>query len=108
MNHIITNELVEGLKNIFNDNLVSIILYGSVARGTATEESDIDITIILKDAKKQSAQDKLIEFTVDLDLKYDKVFSIIDIDYNEFLIWEEILPFYKNVNRDGVVLWKAA
>ena len=35
MNYMITNELIEGLKNIFNDRLISIILYGSVARGTA-------------------------------------------------------------------------
>lgn len=108
MNYMITNELVEGLKDIFNDRLVSIILYGSVARGTDTDESDVDIAIILKDAKSQSVQDKLVDFTLDLDLKYDKVFSVIDIDYDEFLKWEDILPFYKNVKKDGVVLWKAA
>lgn len=108
MNYIITNELVEGLKGIFSDNLVSIILYGSVARGTNTNESDIDIAIILKNAKIQPIKDKLIDFTVDLDLKYNKVFSVIDIDYDEFLKWEEILPFYKNVKKDGVILWTAA
>ncbi len=108
MNYIISNELVEGLKDIFNDNLVSIILFGSVAKGTATDESDIDIAIILKNAKSQLIQDKLIDFTLDLDLKYDKVFSIIDIDYDEFSKWEDVLPFYKNVKKDGVVLWKAA
>lgn len=105
---MITNELVEGLKDIFNDRLVSIILYGSVARGTNTDESDVDIAIILKDSKSLSVQEKLVDFTLDLDLKYDKVFSVIDIDYEEFLKWENILPFYKNVKKDGVVLWKAA
>ncbi len=108
MNYTIMNELVEGLKVIFCDRLVSIILYGSVARGTATDESDIDIAIIIKDAKNQSWQDKLIDFTLALDLKYDKVFSVIDIDYEEYTKWENVLPFYKNVKKDGVVLWKAA
>lgn len=108
MNYMITNELVEGLIDLFNDRLVSIILYGSVARGTNTDESDVDIAIILKDAKSQSVQDKLVDFTLNLDLKYDKVFSVIDIDYEEFLKWENVLPFYKNVKKDGVVLWKAA
>jgi predicted nucleotidyltransferase len=108
MNYVITNELVEGLRNLFNDRLVSIILYGSVARGTDTDESDVDIAIILKDAKSQFVQDKLVDFTLNLDLKYDKVFSVIDIDYEEFIKWENILPFYKNVKKDGVVLWKAA
>jgi predicted nucleotidyltransferase len=105
---MITNELIEGLKNIFYDSLVSIILYGSVAKGTDTDESDIDIAVILKNAKSQPLTDKLIDFTLNLDLKYDKVFSVIDIDYDEFLKWENILPFYKNVKRDGVILWKAA
>jgi len=108
MNYMITNELVEGLIDLFNDRLVSIILYGSVARGTNTDESDVDIAIILKDAKSQSVQDKLVDFTLNLDFKYDKVFSVIDIDYEEFLKWENVLPFYKNVKKDGVVLWKAA
>ncbi|MGB4660640.1 MAG: nucleotidyltransferase domain-containing protein [Mobilitalea sp.] len=108
MNNIITDELVEGLKDIFGDRLVRIILYGSVARGTDTDESDIDIAIILKNAKSQYTQDKLIDFTLDLDLKYDKVFSVIDIDYDEFIKWENVLPFYKNVKKDGVILWKAA
>ncbi len=108
MNYMITNELIEGLKNIFNNRLVSIILYGSVARGTDTDESDIDIAIILKDAKVQSIPDKLVDFTLDLDLKYNKVFSVIDIDYDEFIKWENVLPFYKNVKKDGVILWKAA
>lgn len=108
MNYMITNELVERLIDLFNDRLVSIILYGSVARGTNTDESDVDIVVILKDAKSQSVQDKLVDFTLNLDLKYDKVFSVIDIDYEEFLKWENVLPFYKNVKKDGVVLWKAA
>ncbi len=108
MNYMITNELVERLIDLFNDRLVSIILYGSVARGTNTDESDVDIATILKDAKSQSVQDKLVDFTLNLDLKYDKVFSVIDIDYEEFLKWENVLPFYKNVKKDGVVLWKAA
>lgn len=108
MDSVITTELVNGLKDIFNDRLISVILYGSVARGTDIDESDIDIAIILKDAKKQQGMEKLIDLMVDLDLKYDKVFSVIDIDYDEFIKWEEILPFYKNVKKDGMVLWKAA
>lgn len=60
MNYMIAYELIEGIKNIFKESLVSIILYGSVAKGTDTDESDIDIAIILKDAKRQSLQDKLV------------------------------------------------
>ena len=48
------------------------------------------------------------DLVVNLNLKYDKVFSVIDIDYAVFKKLENITPFYKNVNKEGIVLWKAA
>ena len=45
----VKEEVVQGLTDIFQKNISMIILYGSVARGEATDESDIDIVIILKD-----------------------------------------------------------
>ena len=40
-------------------------------------------------------------------VRYDKIFSIIDIK-EEMKKWGEVLPFYKNVQKEGVILWKAA
>ena len=108
MEQLMQEELVEGLKNIFKDNLVSIVLYGSFARGTNKADSDIDIAIILKQEYDKVSRDKVIDLAVDIDLKYDTVLSIVDIDYDNFIEWQEVLPFYKNVKKDGVVLWNAA
>lgn len=108
MNQMVINDLVDGLLRIFSNNLASIILYGSVARGTDTSESDIDIAVILKEKPDVGAMDSVVDFAVDMDMKYDKVFSIIDIDGEEFSKWEDVLPFYKNVKKDGVILWKTA
>ncbi|MFA9464782.1 MAG: nucleotidyltransferase domain-containing protein [Velocimicrobium sp.] len=108
MNQTMMEELVNGLIELYENRLVSIILYGSVARGTNTEDSDIDIAVILKGYNDSYTKDKLIDMVVDMDLKYDKVFSIIDIDYNKFVKWENTLPFYRNVKEEGVVLWKVA
>lgn len=105
MDQAMIEELVNGLKSIYADNLVSIILYGSVARGTNTEESDIDAAVILMEDIDFSTKDKLLDMVVDMDLKYDKVFSIIDINYNKFSKWENTLPFYRSVKEEGVVLW---
>ena len=41
-------ELIQGLTNIFRNNISMIILYGLAARGDATQESDVDIAIIVK------------------------------------------------------------
>jgi len=28
--------------------------------------------------------------------------------FDKFAEWKDIIPFYKNIRKDGVVLWKAA
>ncbi|MDO4539953.1 MAG: nucleotidyltransferase domain-containing protein [Syntrophomonadaceae bacterium] len=105
MDQTIVDELVAGLRQIFSAHLVSVILYGSAARGTATEESDIDVAILLDGDVDRGAKDRLVDFLCELDLKYDRVFSIIDIDNARFIQWRDVLPFYAAVMREGVVLW---
>ena len=41
-------DLTQGLVDLFSDSILAIILYGSVARNDNTDESDIDIVIIIK------------------------------------------------------------
>lgn len=108
MEQLMQEEITEGLRNIFKDKLVSIVLFGSYARGTNTSESDIDIAIILNQEYDRESRDKVIDLAVDIDLKYDTVLSIVDINYDKFIEWQEVLPFYKNVKKDGVLLWNAA
>ena len=107
MEQIALCELVEGIRQVMPDQIISIVLYGSVARGTATNESDIDIAIIVKDKLDSATEDALSDVIVDLNLKYDKVFSMVDIQDEELKRWGNVLPFFKNVAKDGVVLWKA-
>ena len=102
-----TNPILGQLK-IFDDRIISIILYGSVARGTDTPESDIDVAVIVKSALSPLEEDALSDAVVEMNLKYDKVFSVIDIEADTIDKWGDIIPFYKNVRREGVVLWKTA
>ncbi len=63
---ILTN-LKQLLLERFGDNLISLILYGSVARGTAEKESDIDLLIILKDPP--DIYYKRLEPVIEIELK---------------------------------------
>lgn len=45
---------------------------------------------------------------VDLNLKYDKVFSVIDIKAQTYEKWGNVVPFYQNLENEGITLWKAA
>ena len=103
----IFEKMIPGFQSIYGDELVSIILYGSVARGTQTDDSDVDIAVIVK-KYTEDMHDKMIDLIVVLELEYAKVLSVLLNDYDNFRKWENILPFYKNVKKDGITLWKAA
>ena len=107
MEQMVLGELVEGILSILESQVIRIVLYGSVARGTNTAESDVDIALLLNGNLSRETEDKLSDLIVDLNLKYDIVLSVIDIDYEMFKKWEKVTPFYKNVNEEGVVLWNA-
>ena len=38
-----------------------------------------------------------------MNLKYDKVFSVIDIEDAVYKKWHSVTPFYRNVDREGIV-----
>ena len=101
-------ELIWGLTDIFRNNITMIILYGSAARGDATEESDIDIAIVVRSQMDEATKRRFLSWAADMDIRYERVFSIVDIEESNMKKWEEVLPFYRNVKKEGIVLWKAA
>lgn len=110
---VVAEDIIDKTKNvyavsIYGDLLVCVVLYGSVARGTQTDESDIDIAIMLNKEETEDMRERMTDVVVDLELEYDKVLSVLRIDYRQFQLWENTMPFYKNMKRDGVILWQAA
>ena len=102
-------ELEEKLQRVYGNKLKAVILYGSVARGTATEESDIDIMVLVDGTAQElrTFEDKLSDVSTDISIKYFRVFSIIDISYQEYMRWVNTSPFYRNVSKEGVILYAA-
>ena len=102
-------ELAESLQHIYGNKLKTVVLYGSVARGTQTVDSDIDILILIDGNNDELRQydDKLSDISTDLSLKYLKVLSVVDISYQEYEDWRNLSPFYKNVSEEGIILYAA-
>lgn len=100
-------DLTQGLVDLFSDSILAIILYGSVARNDNTDESDIDIVIIIKNEMDDATKERFIHWSAELDLRYDRVFSIIDIQEENVEKWGNVLPFYQNIQKEGIILWKA-
>ena len=76
--------------------------------GEATTGSDIDIAIIVKEQMDNNTKKRLVRWAANMDIRYERVFSIVDIQESNMKKWERVLPFYQNVRREGIVLWMAA
>ncbi|MFQ6119430.1 MAG: nucleotidyltransferase domain-containing protein [Methanosarcinales archaeon] len=50
-------EFANNIVNKFSDKIIAVILYGSVARGDYTMDSDIDLLVILEDFSIKMAKD---------------------------------------------------
>ena len=75
-------------------------------RGQETDESDIDMALVLKANQTDEQYDQLTDVVVDYELDIGITLSIISIEKNEFKEWKNTLPFYKKLAKEGIVLWK--
>jgi hypothetical protein len=45
----VASRLLDALLSLYGDNLVSLVVYGSVARGRARRDSDLDLLVVFED-----------------------------------------------------------
>lgn len=97
-------ELVQAMVNLFGNKLHEVILFGSYARNQQDEESDIDILVLVKEDQLslKSYSYEIAEIVTDLNLKYDVVLSVILQSTDEYEEYKDILPFFMNIQREGV------
>lgn len=107
---VILNKYVSELEKIYGAYLKAVILYGSYARGDFSEESDIDIMILLDldDMRIKKYRHELSGITYDFNMDYDVDIKPIAKSQEHFEKWEDTYPFYKNVKSEGVKLFGAA
>ena len=98
---MIVNEFKEEIRKIYGKQLVDVILYGSWAKGTATEDSDIDLMVVLKgDITPGREIDRMIDCITDLNLKYDTLISVVPVSGNAYATIDS--PLLINVRREGI------
>lgn len=98
------------VRKIYGSHLKSVILYGSYARGDYTEDSDIDIMILvdLPNEKLDFYLDSLSELGFQYNVEYDVWIMPIVKNIEHFQHWASAYPFYKNVQQEGVTLYETA
>ncbi|OGO29987.1 MAG: hypothetical protein A2Z16_01655 [Chloroflexi bacterium RBG_16_54_18] len=100
---IILDELRAKVSDLFGEQLESVILYGSHARGDARTDSDIDILIILLyDFDYFQMVNKVSYLTSEISLKYGVVISSAFITKEEF---DQLrTPFLINIKQEGILV----
>lgn len=93
----------EFAKSIKSFDITLIILFGSVARGDDTEESDIDILIVSPVADK--IKPEIHKIAIDIILEKDEVISPRLMTEEQFNKTNDY-PFLQNVLKEGVVMDK--
>jgi predicted nucleotidyltransferase len=105
----VLNEVVSTIKPILKDNLQKVILYGSYARGEATLDSDIDL-LILVNSDSESCWDLFVnhisEHISDLELKHEEAINTLVRNYEMFQKQIEYNPLYKNIQKEGIILYE--
>ena len=105
---VLLKEIAAIYRKVFGDDIVKIVLYGSYARGTFDAESDIDIVAIVK-GEREELQRKLREVWIlssNLELEYETILSPTVIPYEEFEKYRNVLPYYRNIEEEGIDIVK--
>lgn len=88
-------QYVKQVHEIYGNELKTVILYGSYARGDYNSTSDVDI-MILVDTTEEIIKKKgriLSNLTFDFNLDYDMMIMPIVKDINHFQYWLQADPF---------------
>lgn len=102
----IINEFISGVNNILGKRAKKIILYGSYARGDYNKNSDIDLMILtdLNEKEIEEYRDKLSDAAFEIELKNNVIISPVIKNIEKYNAKVNIIPFYTNVQKEGVVL----
>ncbi|AAK41698.1 nucleotidyltransferase domain-containing protein [Saccharolobus solfataricus] len=105
-------EIVEAFLKVYGDNLVSIVLFGSYARGDQRKDSDIDLLIVLDKIedryevfKKFFEVEKILDLTVYKELRqkgYNPYVSPIFLDVEKAT---KFRPLYIDIVFDAKILY---
>jgi predicted nucleotidyltransferase len=100
-NQIALQKVKSDLMKVFK--IKELIVYGSVARGEETVESDLDLLVITEEPVSHADKQFMSDIVFEVNLEYETNVSILIVDTET---WEQglwsVLPIYQEIARDGV------
>ena len=103
----ISNETARRIPEMIREHLKRIILFGSCARGDYSEESDIDIAVLVDCNREETSRykDDLVRLSAEMDLANMVVVNFVCLPYSEFNEKKSYYPFYSNIEKEGKVIY---
>ena len=88
----------------FGDSVIDIRLFGSFARSTAHEESDVDVAIVLEEAGRDVRRE-VIDLATNVGLEHDLVLSPTVFDRATWERWrDQDRPLVRDIRNEGIPL----
>ena len=100
---------VDKLKKREGDNLLKVVLFGSVARGDSRPYSDIDVFVLMKNGAYVELVERISEIYIDVNMEEGECkvwlspFVATQEEYHERKFFG--IPIYRIIDEEGVVLY---
>jgi len=97
----VVGDFKKEIGKLYGERLGDVILYGSWATGEATEDSDIDLVVLLEGKVASGREiDRMIDVITDINLKYGVLISVYPVSEKDYLTVNS--PLLMNVRKEGI------
>lgn len=94
----VLEKIQKNLLEKFGHNLKCLILYGSWAKGIATEDSDVDLLAVF-----EAEHEKVRKEITELSWKEEREVTLLTCNAEDFQ--KEKIPLYTAIKREGRIIW---
>ena len=102
---------IDKLKEREGDNLLKVVLFGSVARGDSRPYSDIDVFVLMRNGAYSELVERITEIYIDINIEEGECkvwLSPFVVSQEEYLEHKAFgVPIYHIIDEEGVVLYDA-
>lgn len=98
----ILENLKKHLQKNYGDSIKDVILFGSQAQANASEHSDYDILIVLKNEYSGKDENEILDLCYDIDLKYNILIDVHLISEQEIATFRGKQPIFVNALKSGI------
>ena len=94
------------MRQSLGDNLGDVILFGSVSRGRATQDSDIDLLVLIESGETSTTTRSIVELLYPIMLASDTVITPVVYSRQEFLrLFKEEYVFASEIIENGTQIY---